>query len=121
MGTQLFRYYSDDDEYLIYDTRANHPVLDTHAVRAICSRNCGAGAKGILAGPVMHGSQSSMLFYLPDGTLAQSDEQANALSRRFLQDMGYATEETDASAHCRMRRTGTVFLSDSFVEENMVC
>ena len=117
METMLYRYGMEEEEYLVFDMNANASSLGSRAVRAICARNCGIGARGILVGPVKSQGRDRMLFYLPDGTLSEEDPAASTLAARYLQEKGYAWAHSQGDRCDNLKRTGVVFLSEDFFRD----
>lgn len=113
MDTILMKYRSLDNEYLIFDTRKYHAVMDERAVRLICSRNCGLGSAGIVAGPFMENGNVSLKVFNPDGREEQSDRAAISAGLHYLKDAGYPTQGQNAEFGAAM--VGKVFLSEEFV------
>ena len=86
MEPVLLKYRSNDHDYLVFDTLKNDTFLDPHAVRAICSYNCGLGSMGIVAGP-FEGSDGKMTvkFYTPEGQETQQNREPETF-RSFHSD-----------------------------------
>ncbi len=113
MDTILMKYRSLDNEYLIFDTNKYHAVMDERAVRMICSRNCGLGSAGIVAGPFQENGKMALKVYNPDGREEQSDRAAISAGLHYFEDAGYPIHGQSAQFDAAM--VGKVFLSEDFV------
>lgn len=127
MDTVLLKYHHLGNDYLVYDVRKNSRKLDARAVRMICTRNFGLGARGILAGPVMEGQSMGLKVYRPDGQESRIDEPAAETFLQYLEDAGYDrqkrvilhTEDGEIVFKGRQKReaaeaVGKMYLSESF-------
>lgn len=135
MDTVLFKYHGHGDDYLVYDTCINGERLDAKAVRAICARNFGLGALGILAGPVQEGNTAGVRMYRPDGSQADPSASEKEIFSSYLKDAGYLGAKTDGSFTGgeegnqkgktsdleEVKAVGKLFLSDEFMKKNHLC
>lgn len=127
MDTVLLKYHHLGNDYLVYDVRKNSRKLDSRAVRMICTRNFGLGARGILAGPVMEGQSMGLKSYRPDGKECRIDKTAAETFAQYLKDAGYDrqkravlhTEDGDfllggSEKQKAAEAVGKMYLSESF-------
>ena len=116
MDTILIKYRSLDHEYLVFDTRKYKQKINAHAVRTICSQNCGLRSDGIVAGP-FEGSDGrmEMKVFAPDGEERPMDQEAKSAGLCYLQDAGYLTDRQEPGRTARA--VGKVFLSEAFVDQ----
>ena len=135
MDTVLFKYHGHGEDYLVYDTCINGERLDAKAVRAICARNFGLGALGILAGPVQEGNTAGVRMYRPDGSQADPSASENEIFSSYLKDAGYlgaeaaesftggegGNREESPSGLEEAKAVGKLFLSDEFMKKNHLC
>ena len=114
MDTILMRYRSMDHEYLVYDTNKNAVTINAHAVRTICSQNCGLRSSGIVAGPFLDNEgRLGMKVFAPDGEERPLDKEAKSAGLCYLKDAGYVPGQQEQMPD--VKAVGKVFLSESFV------
>ena len=113
MDTILMKYRSLENEYLIYDTNKNKAAINAHAVRTICSQNCGLRTSGIVAGPFLNSDGGmEMKMFAPDGEEKEPDQEAKSAGLCYLQDAGYLNGQHEQKAAAKA--VGKVFLSEAF-------
>ncbi len=118
MDTILFKYQGSENEYLVYDINRYGAKIDAHAVRSVCSRNCGMGSAGIVAGPfIERDGKMKMRVFAPDGREIGMDRESEAVGMRYLEDAGYMKEQSRAQAAAK--EVGRVYLSEEFVSQYM--
>ena len=61
----LRKYHGLGNDYLIYDPNRNACELQERQVEALCRRNLGVGADGILYGPFFDGGQNAGAHFQP--------------------------------------------------------
>lgn len=111
----MFKYRCLENEYLIFDTIRFQTRITSRAVRMICSRNCGAGAAGVVEGPYMEDGQLRIRNFNPDGEEDSTDRGALCAGLCYLRDEGYPVPDQEMEfAACRI---GKVFLSESFARD----
>ena len=114
MDTILMKYRSLEHDYLVFDTNKNHGALSAHAVRTICSQNCGLRSSGIVAGPfICSDGRLEMKVFAPDGEERPLDQEAKSAGLCYLHDAGYLRRQREEAAGAKA--VGKVFLSESFV------
>ena len=67
----LRKYHGLGNDYLIYDPNRNACELQERQVEALCRRNLGVGADGILYGPFFDGDKMRVRIFNPDGSEAE--------------------------------------------------
>jgi len=116
MEPVLLKYRNNDHDYLVYDINKNHTFLDSHAVRAICSYNCGLGSTGIVAGPYEGADgKMTMKFFTPDGSEKPANREGLHTGLCYLLDAGYLSG--NGRDNYEARPVGKVFLSDNLLRE----
>ena len=117
MDTVLMKYRGRNEEYLVYDTVKFHDIMKARTIRAICSRNCGAGAAGIMVGPIREGGSLTMKVFSPDGEERPLEQEARNTGMSYLLDAGYI--HSDGKYQSSAEAVGKVFLSEKFVKTYM--
>ena len=103
----LRKYHGLGNDYLVYDPNRNDCLLEERQVEALCRRNIGVGADGILYGPFIKGDELSVRIFNPDGSEAEKSGNGIRIFSRYLKDAGYVTEDKsgkDAGDISRCRR-----------------
>ena len=114
MDTILMKYRSLEHDYLVFDTNKNHGALSAHAVRTICSQNCGLKSSALVVGPfVSRDGKIDVKVFSPDGEEQPSDREAKNAGLTYLRDAGYLTGKPDGI--CDARAVGKVFLSGALM------
>jgi len=92
---RFFKYQALGNDYLVLDP-ADFPGLSepkTAQIRAICHRNFGIGADGILWGPLPSpGGGFGLRIFNPDGSEAEKSGNGTRIFARYLWDRGLAGE-----------------------------
>lgn len=95
------KYHSLGNDYLVYDcnrnrdrrteaeTEAGAQILSGRAVQAICNRQTGLGADGILVGPFLTEQGIILQIYNPDGSRAERSGNGILIFAKYLKDAGY--------------------------------
>ena len=111
----LEKYHGLGNDYLVLDPRRNEgaPKLTPGRARLICDRNFGAGADGILVGPLFDGASQGgsqgdsegasqgasqggemrVRIFNPDGSEAEKSGSGVRIFARYLRDFGYVPGE----------------------------
>ena len=115
MQTVLHRYYSDGQDYLIFDTRQNGVALSSRSARTICSQNFGIGSRAIVSGPAWGSDGMQATVYRPDGTETQLDQSTAPVFFKYLEDAGYISDTRRGSSPAGPlpSQTGTIFFYES--------
>lgn len=92
MKLVLDKYHGLGNDYLIYDPNKNEIELNEELIRKICHRNYGAGADGILYGPIIDGNKTKVLIYNPDGSEAEISGNGVRIFARYLLDAEYVKD-----------------------------
>lgn len=90
----LRKYHGLGNDYLIYDPNRNACELQERQVEALCRRNLGVGADGILYGPFFDGDKMRVRIFNPDGSEAEKSGNGIRIFSKYLKDMGYVTKES---------------------------
>ncbi|MCI8390848.1 MAG: diaminopimelate epimerase [Roseburia sp.] len=90
----LRKYHGLGNDYLVYDPNRNDCLLEERQVEALCRRNIGVGADGILYGPFIKGDELSVRIFNPDGSEAEKSGNGIRIFSRYLKDAGYVTEDS---------------------------
>ena len=91
----LRKYHGLGNDYLIYDPNRNACELQERQVEALCRRNLGVGADGILYGPFFDGDKMRVRIFNPDGSEAEKSGNGMGIFARYLKDAcGLPVEET---------------------------
>jgi diaminopimelate epimerase len=89
----FFKYHGLGNDYLVLEPRRFSTVPSPQAVRAICDRNRGVGADGILWGPIPEGTpegEFAVRIFNPDGSEAEKSGNGLRIFARFLWERRYA-------------------------------
>ena len=114
MDTILMKYRDLENEYLVYDTNKYHADINGHAVRSICSQNCGMKSSAVVVGPYRNrDGQLDVKVFSPDGEEQSANVAAKNAGLRYLQDAGYLPE--NKADHFDAKAVGKVFLSGAFL------
>ena len=101
----LRKYHGLGNDYLIYDPNRNACELQERQVEALCRRNLGVGADGILYGPFFDGDKMRVRIFNPDGSEAEKSGNGIRIFSKYLKDMGYVT-------HTKAGETRVTFLNE---------
>ncbi len=100
---QFYKYHGLGNDYLIIDpatapTPLNQPLVAPWAV-AICDRQRGVGADGIVHGPLPQSTDNSFAceIWNPDGSRAEVSGNGLRIFARYLLDAGYVAPVPDAT------------------------
>ena len=85
----LRKYHGLGNDYLIYDPNRNACELQERQVEALCRRNLGVGADGILYGPFFDGDKMRVRIFNPDGSEAEKSGNGMGIFAKYLKDAGY--------------------------------
>lgn len=107
----LRKYHGLGNDYLIYDPNRNACELHERQVEALCRRNLGVGADGILYGPFFDGDKMRVRIFNPDGSEAEKSGNGIRIFSKYLKDMGYVTEESYV-LHTKAGETRVTFLNE---------
>ena len=107
----LRKYHGLGNDYLIYDPNRNACELQERQVEALCRRNLGVGADGILYGPFFDGDKMRVRIFNPDGSDAEKSGNGLRIISKYLKDMGYVTEESYV-LHTKAGETRVTFLNE---------
>ncbi len=89
MCMEFTKYHSLGNDYLVYDCNRNKPALTADAIRAVCHRQYGFGADGILLGPFFSEDGIRLQIYNPDGSSAEKSGNGILIFAKYLKDAGY--------------------------------
>lgn len=107
----LRKYHGLGNDYLIYDPNRNDNLLQERQIQALCKRNIGVGADGILYGPFFDGKEMWVRIFNPDGSEAEKSGNGIRIFSRYLKDAGYVREES-YTLHTKAGETRVTFLDD---------
>ena len=107
----LRKYHGLGTDYLFYDPNRNACELQERQVEALCRRNLGVGADGILYGPFFDGDKMRVRIFNPDGSEAEKSGNGIRIFSKYLKDMGYVTEESYV-LHTKAGETRVTFLNE---------
>ena len=93
MELTLGMYQSFGNDYLIYDCVKNNYELKPEDIRSICNRRFGAGADGILVGPLQIYGKMGVRIYNPDGSEAAISGNGICIFAKYLKDAGYVMKK----------------------------
>lgn len=108
-GITLRKYHGLGNDYLIYDPNRNDILLQGRHVEALCRRNIGVGADGILYGPFFIGEEIHVRIFNPDGSEAERSGNGIRIFSKYLKDAGYVKEDV-YELHTKAGRTKVAFL-----------
>lgn len=86
-------YQSFGNDYLVYDCMKSDYKLKPEDIRKICNRRFGAGADGILVGPVQMFGKMGVEIYNPDGSEAAISGNGLCIFAKYLKDAGYVVKK----------------------------
>ena len=90
----LRKYHGLGNDYLIYDPNRNERLLQERQITALCRRNVGVGADGILYGPFFDGETIRVRIFNPDGSEAEKSGNGIRIFSKYLKDAGYVKEDS---------------------------
>lgn len=90
----LRKYHGLGNDYLVYDPNRNEKLLQERQIEALCKRNIGVGADGILYGPFFDGEEIKLRIFNPDGSEAEKSGNGIRIFSKYLRDMGYVREDS---------------------------
>lgn len=90
----LRKYHGLGNDYLVYDPNRNEHLLQERQIEALCRRNIGVGADGILYGPFFDGEEIRVRIFNPDGSEAEKSGNGIRIFSKYLRDAGYVTEDS---------------------------
>ncbi|MBC5690555.1 diaminopimelate epimerase [Mediterraneibacter sp. NSJ-55] len=93
MKIQLERYHGLGNDYLVYDPNKNEMELNKRNVKALCNRNMGLGADGILEGPLLGAKQMAVRIWNPDGSIAGKSGNGVRIFAKYLKDADYVQKK----------------------------
>jgi len=93
MNVTLEKYHGLGNDYLVFDPNKNSLELTPANIRLICDRHFGAGADGILEGPVMDGNEMAVKIWNPDGSEAENGGNGVRIFAKYLKDAGYVQKD----------------------------
>ncbi len=93
MELTLGMYHSFGNDYLVYDCLKNEYELKPEDIRSICNRQFGAGADGVLAGPVQMFGKMGVRIFNPDGSEAAISGNGLFIFAKYLKDAGYINKK----------------------------
>ena len=119
MELTLGMYESYGNDYLVYDCVKNEYELKPEDLRNICNRRFGAGADGILVGPVQMFGKMGVKIYNPDGSEAAISGNGLCIFAKYLKDAGYVikkelvlqTKSREVTVHYHNEQAGEVTIS----------
>lgn len=89
MCMEFVKYHSLGNDYLVYDPNQNKRALTDKIIRAVCHRQYGLGADGVLLGPFFEDNGISLKIYNADGTEALKSGNGLLIFSKYLKDSGY--------------------------------
>ena len=89
MKAVLEKYHGLGNDYLVFDPNKNTLRLSPENVRLICDRHFGAGADGILEGPMPGKDRMQVRIWNPDGSVAEKSGNGVRIFAKYLKDAGY--------------------------------
>ena len=85
----LQKYHGLGNDYLVLDPNKNKiHLLERHIVK-LCRSNIGAGADGILYGPIWQDEKLYVKIFNPDGSEAERSGNGVRIFAKYLLDAGY--------------------------------
>lgn len=90
----LRKYHGLGNDYLVYDPNRNHLLLHERQIEALCRRNVGVGADGILYGPFFDGEEMRVRIFNPDGSEAEKSGNGIRIFSKYLRDAGYVKADS---------------------------
>ena len=107
----LRKYHGLGNDYLVYDPNRNATLLGERQMEALCRRNIGVGADGILYGPFFDGDELCVRIFNPDGSEAEKSGNGIRIFSRYLRDAGYVKDDTYVLT-TRAGKTQVTFLDE---------
>lgn len=95
----LRKYHGLGNDYLIYDPNRNACELQERQVEALCRRNLGVGADGILYGPFFDGDKMRVRIFNPDGSEAEKSGNGIRIFSKYLKRYGVCDRGELCAAH----------------------
>lgn len=86
------KYHGLGNDYLVLDPNKNDLELQTRNIERLCRRNFGAGADGLLYGPLMEEGKIKVRIFNSDGSEAEKSGNGVGIFAKYLLDEGYVTE-----------------------------
>ncbi len=94
MRITMEKYDGLGNDYFVYDPNKNEMELTKERVELICNRHFGAGADGILEGPIMDGDGISVRIWNPDGSITETSGNGVRIFAKYLKDGGYVQKKS---------------------------
>lgn len=88
----LNKYQGLGNDYLILDPEKNQLALTARNIERLCRRNFGAGADGVLYGPLWEQGRVRVRIFNPDGSEAEKSGNGVCIFAKYLLDEGYVKE-----------------------------
>lgn len=89
----MHKYHGLGNDYLVLNPGENQVRLQERKIRMLCRRNFGAGADGILYGPLPGKEKPEVWIYNSDGSEAAKSGNGVRIFAKYLRDFGYVTEQ----------------------------
>ena len=93
MKITVERYHGLGTDYLVYDPNQNEMELNERNVKALCNRNMGLGADGILEGPILNDKHMGVKIWNPDGSTAEKSGNGVRIFAKYLKDADYVQKK----------------------------
>ena len=93
MKITVERYHGLGNDYLVYDPNKNELELNERNVKALCNRNMGLGADGILEGPILNDKHMGVKIWNPDGSTAEKSGNGVRIFAKYLKDADYVQKK----------------------------
>ena len=93
MKITVERYHGLGNDYLVYDPNKNEMELNERTVKALCNRNMGLGADGILEGPILNDKHMGVKIWNPDGSTAEKSGNGVRIFAKYLKDADYVQKK----------------------------
>ncbi len=88
------KYVALGNDYLVLDPAADWRALTPERIRALCDRNRGVGADGVVVGPLVDAAgQLSIRIFNPDGSEAEKSGNGIRIFARYAFEAGYVSRE----------------------------
>lgn len=113
----LRKYHGLGNDYLIYDPNRNENLLQERQIEALCRRNIGVGADGILYGPFFDDEEIRVRIFNPDGSEAEKSGNGIRIFSKYLKDTGYIKEKS----YVLTTKSGKTTVSFLDEEGNLMC
>ncbi len=111
MNFVLEKYHVLGNDYLMYDPEKNETELTRKMIKAICHRNFGVGADGVLVGPVFTEDGIYVSIYNPDGSEAENSGSGICIFAKYLKDAGYI-QKNHLKFHTRSGEVEAVYQNE---------